>query len=122
MTAAPGAERPTRGLRNALRAGGVIWLVLAMGIASGIVPVGVGNVLARFVIGLLLACDGGAFLLAGRWYVPDRRGPAMFASGLVALNLVLTLTGDLGIAGIVGIGLLGALLALLLYDIATARD
>lgn len=98
--------------RAGLYAFGALWFVLGAGIATGVLDIGISDPASAAVTGLLLSCDGAAFLVAGRIFRRGAAWPDVATAALVAVNLLLTVTDQVGPLDVAALLLLGGLLAL----------
>ena len=96
---------------------GGAWLVLGSAIALGAVGIGIADPTSRAVVGGLLAVDGGLFLVSGGLYLRTGRGTDVAILVLVAANLVLTFTDDVGLIDLAAAVALLALTALLVVGL-----
>ena len=114
MTAPVDTRLTVRVARAGLYAFGVLWLVLGVAIAAGVLDIGVDDPVSRAVVGALLAADGAMFVIAGRVFARNCGWVDAAVVCLVAINAALTVTDQVGPADLAALVLLGGLLILLL--------
>lgn len=107
--------------RAGLYAFGVLWLVLGAAIATGALDIGINDPTSAAVVGVLLGADGAAFVVAARLFRRHAVWVDLAAVALVAVNLLLTVTDQVGPLDVVALVLLGGLLAVVVWSMRSAR-
>mgnify|MGYP001060585428 FL=1 len=101
-----------RAARAGLYAFGALWLALGAAIATGALDIGISDPTSTAVVGALLGADGAAFAVAARLFLHHSAWVDVAIAALVAVNLLLTITDQVGPLDLVALVLLGGLLAL----------
>jgi hypothetical protein len=118
---APHDPAVLRAARGGLDAFGALWIALGAAIAIGALDIGISDPTSAAVVGALLGADGAAFVLAAGLF--RRRGAWLdvAVAALVAVNLLLTTTDQVGLLDLAALVLLGGLLVLIAIGIRGGR-
>lgn len=107
--------------RAGLYAFGGLWLVLGAAIATSALDIGIDDPVSRADVGALLAADGAAFVVAARLFRRHGAWVDVAVAALVAVNLLLTVTDQVGPLDVAALVLLGGLLAVVVWSMRSAR-
>lgn len=121
MTAATDVPFTVRAARAGLYAFGALWLALGAAIATGVLDIGISDPTSAAVVGALLGADGAAFAVASRVFRRHAVWVDVAIAALVAVNLLLTITDQVGPLDLVALVLLGGLLLLIALGMRGGR-